>query len=211
VSAEVRPGAHDAVVLDVSGLPEYAAGVRDPMWWGALWLVAIEATAMGILLVSALYVRGNFDTWPPSAVGRPALRLALIDLALLAASYAPLVAAVRAGRHQRLIVARRWLLIATALGVAMLVVRGFQIPRIPFRWDTNAYGSVFWMTFGLHITHVVTGVVENCVMLALFFIGPVEKKHFSDLEASALLWYFCVLEWLPAFALLYGPSLWGGG
>jgi len=37
----------------------------------------------------------------------------------------------------------------------------------------------------------------------LFFVGPVEKKNFVDLEASWVLWAFTVLEWLPAAALLY--------
>lgn len=66
------------------------------------------------------------------------------------------------------------------------------------------------MTFGLHVTHVLTGVLESAMMLALFWIGPIEDKHFEDVEASALLWYFTVLEWAPAFAILYlEPALSG--
>ena len=41
------------------------------------------------------------------------------------------------------------------------------------------------------------------MLIALLCKGPVEKKHFGDIEASALLWYFVVLEWVPAFAILY--------
>jgi cytochrome c oxidase subunit III len=199
ISGAERPGES----VDVSGLPAYAFGVRDSMWWGALLLVVIEASAMALMLVSTLYLRGNYDVWPPVPVGRPALRLAVVQLVLLAASALPMLASVRAARRQRLRPARLWLVVATALGVAMLVVRGFEIPRIQFRWDANAYGSAFWMTFGLHVTHVVTGVIENLVMTALFFMGPVERKHFGDLEASSLLWFFTVIEWFPAFAILY--------
>jgi cytochrome c oxidase subunit 3 len=189
--------------LDVSGLPTYAFGFRNPVWWGVLLMVAIESTAMGLLLVSYFYLRGNYDLWPPTAVGGPALSLATAEALLLGASYVPMVLSVRAARSQRLVPARRWLILATALGTAMLVARAFEIPRIGFRWDSNAYGSVFWMTFGVHVTHVLTGVLENLMMIALLFVGPVEKKHFADIEASALLWYFSVLEWIPAFAILY--------
>jgi cytochrome c oxidase subunit 3 len=168
-----------------------------------LLLVAIEGTAMGLLLVSTLYVRGNFELWPPTPIGYPALRLATVELILLAASYLPMVGCVRAARRQQLRPTRAWLVVATVLGAAMLILRGFEIPRIPFRWDSNAYGSLFWMTFGVHVSHVLTGVLENGMLVALMLKGPVEEKHFADVEATALLWYFSVLEWVPAFAIIY--------
>jgi len=99
-------------------------------------------------------------------------------------------------------------LVATVLGTAMLIVRAFEIPNIPFHWAQHAYGSVFWMIFGVHIAHVLTGVLENAMLIALLCKGPVEKKHFGDIEASALLWYFVVLEWVPAFAILYLEPRW---
>jgi cytochrome c oxidase subunit 3 len=189
--------------LDVSGLPAHAFGHRDPMWWGVLLLVAIEGTAMGLLLVSTLYLRGNYQLWPPSPIGHPALRLATVQLALLLASYPAMVLCVRAARRQQLRPTRGWLIAATALGLAMLVVRAFEIPLIPFRWNTNAYGSLFWMTFGLHVSHVLTGVLEDAMLIALLFKGPLEEKHFADIEATGLLWFFAVLEWIPAFFILY--------
>jgi cytochrome c oxidase subunit 3 len=189
--------------LDVSRLPTHAFGTRAPLWWAVLLLVAIESTAMGLLLVSYFYLRGNYEVWPPTAMDPGAMRLAILQAALLGASYVPMMLSVRAARQERLAPTRGWLLVATVLGAAALVVRAFEIPRIPFRWDSHAYGSVFWMIFGLHVTHVLTGVLENGMMIALFSRGPVEEKHFGDVEASALLWYFSVIEWIPAFAILY--------
>lgn len=207
MTTAVGPG-RDVQVLDVSSLPSHAFGARDPVWWGVLLLVAIEATGMGLLLVSFFYLGGNDDSWPPASVGAPAFRLAVVEAALLAASGVPMILCVRAARRERLAPARGWLAVATILGAAMLVARAFEIPRIAFRWDSHAFGSVFWMIFGVHVSHVLTGVLENTMMIALLLIGPVEKKHFADLEASALLWYLCILEWVPAFALLYLEPLW---
>jgi cytochrome c oxidase subunit 3 len=195
------PEASDA--LDVSRLPEHASGQRTPLWWGVVLLVAIESTTMGLLLVSYFYLRGNYAAWPPSPVGATAVRLASAQAVLLALSYAPMVLAARAARRERLRATRSWLLLATVLGALVLVLRAFEIPRIGFRWDDNAYGSLFWMTLGLHITHLLTGVVENAVLLALLWLGPVERKHFTDVEVGALLWYFAVLEWAPGFTILY--------
>jgi cytochrome c oxidase subunit 3 len=197
--------------IDVSALPQHAFGHRAPLWWGVLLLVAIEATAMGLLLVSALYLRGDVDVWPPATVGRSAVRLALLEAALLGASYLPMVASVRAARRQSLGGTRAWLLAATALGALMLVVRAFEMPRVAFRWDSHAFGSMFWMVLGVHVTHVLTGVLENAMMIGLFFRGPVEKKHYGDVEAAALLWYFSILEWAPALLLFYVMPLVKGG
>jgi heme/copper-type cytochrome/quinol oxidase subunit 3 len=194
--------------LDVSGVPSHAFGHRAPLWWGVLLLVAIEATTMALLLVSHLYLRGNYDVWPPSPIGGPAFRLATIQAILLGVSYLPMMLAVRAARAERLVPTRRWLTVAALLGATMLAVRWLEFQRLPFRWDDHAYGSVFWMVLGLHVTHVLTGVLEDGMVIALFLRGPVERKHFGDVEASALLWYFSVLEWIPGFAILYLAPWW---
>lgn len=197
-----------APVLDVSGLPTHAFGHRAPLWWGVILMVAIEATAMGLLLVSYFYVRGNYDVWPPTPLSPAVFRLAVIEALILGASFPAMVICARAARREQLAPTRTWLVVATVLGTAMLVVRGFEIPNIPFHWAQHAYGSVFWMIFGLHIAHVLTGVLENAMLIALLWKGPIEKKHFGDIEASALLWYFVVLEWVPAFAILYLEPRW---
>src|SRR3954466_16040762 len=126
--------------LDVSALPLHAFGHRAPLWWGVLLLVAIESTAMGILLVSYFYLRGNYDVWPPVFLGRPVLLLAGPQAALLGASMIPMMLSVRAARQKQLGPTRDWLVAATVLGTAMLILRGFELARIPFRWDETAYG-----------------------------------------------------------------------
>lgn len=190
-------------VVDVSHLPTNAAGPRSPLWWGAMSVVAIEGTMMGLVLVSYFYLRGYHDVWPPAPIGRPAFLLAAAQAALLFASLAPILLSWRAGRQERLRPARAWLLVATLLGAALLVLRAYEIRFIPFRWDHHAYGSLFWLALGLHTFHVLTSVIENAVLLTLFYKGPLEKEHFSDLEAAVILWVFAVTEWLPGFAIVY--------
>ena len=93
---------------------------------------------------------------------------------------------------------QRWLLVATVLAVVSCVVRGFEFPNLVVRWDENAYGSVFWVTLGLHTTHIISGVAENLMMLLVLPQRP-EKKHFSDVQVGGVLWYFVVGEWVLAF------------
>lgn len=189
--------------IDVSALPTHALRARSLIWWGAVLLVCIESTMMGLLLVSYFYLRGNFQVWPPSGVGDRAFRLASVQALLLFASAAPMGLCVRAARRQQLRLMRTTFVVGTLLAAALLVLRGFEMQALPFRWDANAYGSMFWLILGLHTMHVGTGVIENAVLAALLFVGPVEKKHFPDVEASVVLWWLLVLEWIPGFAILY--------
>jgi cytochrome c oxidase subunit III len=190
-------------VLDVSALPITAFGARSPLWWGVLLLVTIEATMMSLLLVSMLHLRGNYDVWPPAGVGDTVFRLAVAQLVLVVASMVPGVLAQRYARQERMRPARLMLLLATLVGVAALVLRVLEIRALPFRWDAHAYGSIFWMILGLHTAHVSGGLVENLLPLAILYRGPVEKKHLEDVEASMVLWYLVVVEWVPAFAVMY--------
>ena len=188
---------------DVSELPAYGFGLRAPVIWGAALLVAIESTMMGLLLVSDVYLRGNLQSWPALRFPRPVVALALFEVVLLVVSLGPALAYQRAARREDLRQTRLWLTVATALAIAQLVARALIVPRLPFRWDDHAYGSVFWTVLVIHTTHVLASVAENVVLGVLFFVGPVEKKNFVDVEASWVLWAFTVLEWLPAAALLY--------
>jgi cytochrome c oxidase subunit 3 len=193
--------------VDVSHLPRHAFGARAPTWWGTVLLIAIEGTMMGLLLVSYFYLRGNFQVWPPSAMGDRVFRLALVQAGMLALSLVPVVLASAAAKRGQVPRARGLLLAGTLMGAAMLVLRAIEIGALPFRWDANAYGSIFWMILILHSTHVLSGVAENAVLLAVLWVGPVEEKHLGDVEISAALWAFVVLEWVAAAIILYAEPI----
>lgn len=188
--------------LDVSGLPEYAFGHRDPLWWGCVGLIAIEATMLGLLLASWFYVRGNFHAWPPQGLGTRARTLAAIEVAVLAASLWPTHLLNLAALRGDLRAIRRWLVVLVVLGLAYLALRWRVLAALPFRWDQNAHASVVWGVLVLNTFHGVSGVAENLVMLALAVMGPVEKKHLVDVHAGGFLWYFVVLSWIPLWLLV---------
>jgi hypothetical protein len=90
-----------------------------------------------------------------------------------------------------------------------LLLRAIELSNLPFRWDSNAFGSLFWGVLCLHTMHLVAGNAENVLFLALLYRGPVEKKHLVDLEVNGIYWYFVVLAWLPLYAIFYGEGLVG--
>lgn len=190
--------------IDVSHLPEYALGPRNTIWWGVVCLLAIESSMFVLLWATYLYLRGNESQWPPMGLTPAVLRLAAVQVGLLAVSCVPMHLACRAALKQSLRGMRWGLALATLVAVGALAVRWAELQALPFRWDSNAHGSVFWTLLGLHTFHVVAASGENLAFIAVLLVGPVEKERLEDLRANAMYWYAVALGWwLPTFALMY--------
>jgi cytochrome c oxidase subunit 3 len=189
--------------LDVSELPEYSFGARDPMWWGVVLLICIESTMFALMLTTYLYLHGNFAEWPPTGPSRAAFYPSLVGMLALLASVVPMVKCSRAAVRGELVRARKMLMAATALGLLFLACRWMECRHIAFRWDQHAYGSVFWTTLGLHTVHGVSSTVENLMLIVLLSSKRVEQKHRTDVECNALYWYFVVFAFFPLWCLFY--------
>ncbi|WP_394845997.1 cytochrome c oxidase subunit 3 [Pendulispora brunnea] len=190
-----------ARTIDASNLPMHAFGASSPIWWGTVLFIAIESMGFALMLATYLYVRGNFDEWPPSAPFRTGP--GALEVGVLLASLVPMALCWRAVRTERLLATRRWLVLATALSMAALAVRAWEIHALPFTWSENAYASVVWTTVGLHTLEIVVGAAENLFLCAVVFRRIMERKAFEDIEASCVFWFFGVLVWLPFAGLFY--------
>lgn len=188
-------------VLDVSALPRHATGLRTPLWWGTVLLIAIESTCFAVLFNAYLYVRNNFREWPPDE--RLHLLPGTVAAAALLITLPPTFLYRRAACAERFAAMRRWLVIATALSLLAIAARVWEIWAVPFSWTGSAYASTVWTSLGMHTLEIVTGAVESLYMCAILFRSRVELKTFEDVEASALFWFFSVLVWLPFAGLFY--------
>ena len=50
---------------NVGELPTVTFGSKSLMWWGTLGFMVIEGWTTALLIVSYLYLRQNYETWPP--------------------------------------------------------------------------------------------------------------------------------------------------
>ena len=197
--------AHSGAIIDVSGLPRHAQGLRSPLWWGTVLLIAIESTCFAVLFNSYLYVRNNFQEWPPDE--RLRLLPGVASLVALLLTLPPTWLYRRAACRERFVAMRGWLLVATALTFVSIAVRVWETVAIPFQWTGSAYASVVWMSMGMHTFEIVTGAVESLFICSVLFRPRVETKTFEDVEASALFWFFSVLVWVPFAAVFYIEAL----
>jgi cytochrome c oxidase subunit III len=186
--------------IDVSDLPRHALGSRSPLWWGTVLLIAIESTCFAVLFNSYLYIRNNFQEWPPDE--RLSLTPGGVSLAALLLTALPTYLYRAAACRERFTAMRRWLVVATAISLCSIALRAWEIHAVPFQWTGSAYASVVWTSLVMHTVEIVTGVGECIFLCFVLFRERVEMKTFEDVEASALFWFFSVLVWLP-FALLF--------
>ncbi len=201
--SERAPEATPDRIIDVSDLPTFALGARTPMFWGVVLLMAIDTTMLALMVLSYFYIRGNFTSWPPTWVGNRSFHLATAGVLLLLASAVPNHLMNAALVKHRVVAARGLLVATTLLGTAAFATRVLELPRLQFRWDTHAYGSAVWGILGLNTFHQVTALAENLVMIALLFIGPVEKKHMHDLQLGGYFWFWLIAVTVPLYAIVY--------
>jgi heme/copper-type cytochrome/quinol oxidase subunit 3 len=157
------------------------------------------------MFVSYFYLRDRVppSDWPPTPVGRTPWTLASAATLLLVLCVVPNAIAIRGAHRGSLKLMRLGLWGSALLCAGYWALRYWELTILPFRWDTHAYGSVFFMVTGLHLMHGITSIVENLLMLAVLRRGPVEEKHLVDVAASGLYWWFVIVSGALIYALLY--------
>ena len=197
-------------VIDVSKLPHHEFDTYDPVWWGNNGLLAIETSMFAILIATYFYLRQNFALWPPPLAqltaplrALPELTYGLANTILLVLSCIPMVIADRAARRGVRSTTRTGLIICVICGLLAMVLRGFELSAVQFRWDSNAYGSVVWFMLGMHALHLLVLTSETLLLLIWIFRREFDMKHRVDVVTIAVYWYWVVGVWLVLFAIIY--------
>jgi len=194
--------------IDVAELPTVTFGPRSLMWWGTLGFMTIEGWTTAILVVSYFYLRQNFESWPPLRTPNPSLAIPTINLLIMLVSIVPARLAADAGKRLDLAGVKRWLAVSSVVGVAICVVRWWELWALNTRWDTNAYGSAAWMIVGFHTSLLLLDVADTVGLTLFYSIREMPAKAFSDTADNSFYWYFTIGLWIPIYLIIYvGPRI----
>jgi cytochrome c oxidase subunit 3 len=192
--------------LDVSTLPTVVFGHRDPTWWGTVFFAVIEGFTLVLCAATYLYLRKNFVTWPPERTSVPSLLLPTVSLLAMLASVLPSWWTKRQAYRLDLPAVRRGLVASAAVGLVTFGLRFTEFFALNTRWDAHAYGSIVWLTVGVHVTLHFIDLADTIGLAAVSVLGPWEEKHFVNATDNTNYWYFMVLSWVPLYALIFlGP------
>jgi cytochrome c oxidase subunit III len=190
--------------VDLSPLPSHGFGHRSLTWWGIVAFFLIEGTAFAVALAAYFFLYNQEQLWPPPPFLPPNLIAGTLFTAVLLLSEIPNTIVKKAAEHGELRRVRPLLVWMSLIGLALMIVRGFEFDSLNVLWYQNAYGSVIWMLLVLHTTHIATDWIDTLVLAALMHTRHgMEGRRFVDCAENAMYWRFVWLAWLPIYALIY--------
>ena len=173
-----------------------------------MWLFIVsDSLTFSVLLVTYSYVRLASTDWPTPFHGSSIALASVMTFCLLSSSLS-MVMAVAAAHQDRRKQAVRWLFATIAGGLAFIVLHANEWLGLihegmrPFSnpWGSPLFGATFFTLTGLHMTHVVIGVIYLTIVALGFRAG---RWSGTDVEVSGLYWHFVDLVWMFIFPLVY--------
>jgi cytochrome c oxidase subunit III len=175
-----------------------------------MWLFIIsDSLTFSALLFAYTYGRVSNPNWPTPFHFSPSIIFSSIMTLALLSSSLTMVMAVDSMNHGKRQAAGAWIL-ATMAGGALFVglhltewlnlINNEHVTPAHNPWDVPQFGATFFGITGLHMTHVITGIIYLAVICQAVFRG---KFKAIDVEVAGLYWHFVDLVWMFVFPLVY--------
>ncbi len=192
----------EATISAPQNLPVGPLGRSGLGYWGVGTLVASEAALFAYLLFAYYYIGATAQHgWVLES--QPPLKLALPNTILLLAS------SVVAWIGERGILDRQQgkALLgfggAFVLGAIFTAIQGNEWAQKPFSLGASSYASLYYLTTGFHMAHVVIGLGVLAALFlwtALDYFSP--RRHLT-ISAGVIYWHFVDAVWLCVFFTYY--------
>ena len=175
-----------------------------------MWLFIIsDALTFSALLFAYTYSRVSNPNWPKPFHFSPSVVFSSVMTFCLLSSSLTMVMGVHAMNQGKRKAAGGWILATMAGGAAFVVLHLTEWLNLinnehvtPFNnpWGVPLFGGTFFALTGLHMTHVVIGIIYLGIICQAVMRG---KFKAEDVEVSGLYWHFVDLVWMFIFPLVY--------
>ena len=192
----------ERIISEPGQLPVGPIGRSGIGWWGVGALVASEAALFGYLLFSYYYVGASAQpAWLPEPY--PHMWPALPNTLLLIASSLAAVhgeSGVRRGKRAQALLGFG---AAFAMGTVFAAVQYYEWTLKHYSLGTSSYASLYFVTTGLHMAHVVAGLLILAALFAWTAVDFFSPRRRITVSAGVLYWHFVDLVWLFVFTTYY--------
>jgi cytochrome c oxidase subunit 3 len=177
-------------------------------WWGVAIVIATESMIFIGLLSTYFFLRAASKEWPLGGIELPELKQTSIYSVVLVGSSVPVIWAEAAVKKGRIGALKLGLALAWLMGAAFLYHTVDDFLKLHFGWRDNAYGSIYYVTIGLHALHVLAGLGFSAVVQIKTWLGRIDAEHHVSLEVFGLYWHFVDAVWVFVFtSLILSPHL----
>jgi len=195
--------AAQAVTWQGGGSP-FAVGHKKLGMW--LFIVS-DALTFAALLMAYSYVRVA-NEWPQPFEFYPAIIFSSVMTLVLLSSSLTMVFGVAAAHDGDRKAAAKWVWYTAFFGLLFVALHSYEWSHLihdgvtPFAnpYGTPLFGGTFFLITGLHMTHVLIGVVYLAIIASGFSKGKFDAE---DVEVSGLYWHFVDLVWMFVFPMIY--------
>lgn len=149
-------------------------------------------------LTSAYIVKGSQPEW--STVDMP--RVFYYSTAIIIASSITIQMALKAFRERSMTSYRRLITVTALLGSLFIVLQviGFnQLWNAGITFRGSGAGQFLYIIFGLHVLHVLGGVVTLLVMFIKAYSSRIRNYNPVTIELASTYWHFVDLLWIYLF------------
>lgn len=193
---------------------------RDAGQFGIWVFLASEVLFFGALMLTYTVCRVEHMEAFAAAARETNIWYGTINTAILLTSSLTMAVASQAAASgepfRRLIL---WCLLATAaLGLAFLVVKGFEykediekhlVPDAHFalkQVGAQLFYGLYWLVTGVHAVHLTIGIILVLRLAFLGSLGELQLRENPELEVTGLYWHLVDIVWIFLYPLIYLPG-----
>lgn len=184
-----------------TGIPVRAQGSHHVSWWGMSLTVMTLCISIATLTFSYFYLRLNSLEWPPANIANPQLLLPIIGTVVFLVSVFAMWWAEQGEKDDDKSKMLTGLLGASGLAILYMVIMAYYLGTRSFSFNTNAYGSIFFLNNTLQYGLIAMGVLMTLATAFWLWRSDEETSLHVSTRYIALYWYF------TAFALLFNYSV----
>ena len=168
-----------------------------------VWLFIIsDAVTFGAFLFAYGYLRVATPSWVRPFESSSVINVIIMTFILITSSLTMLgaVDSARAGDKSK---AMRFLYSTMFLGIlfaALHIREWFELFARKITISSGVFGESFFTVTGLHLLHVIGGVIAMLVVAALYSRNRLTPGH---VETMGLYWHFVDLVWMFVVPLVY--------
>ena len=170
---------------------------------GMVLFVASEAMFFAAFFAGYFTIRANETTWPPPGIPHLKIDIASILTVMLVLSSVAVQLALRSTRAGQRRPALVWLGITIGLGICFLGLQLYDYSQLGFGLKDGVFGTLFYVMTGIHMAHVVGGVVFLILVFWQAARGRISAEHHDSLAAGAIYWDFVDVVWICLFTVFY--------
>jgi cytochrome c oxidase subunit 3 len=174
-----------------------------------MWLFIIsDSVTFAAILFAYGYLKNASPNWPEPFKFSPSIVNVILMTFILVSSSLTMLIATRAAKAGDKSGAFRWTFITVGGGALFallhirewlgLIAEGVKLFENP--WGSPMFGATFFAITGLHLTHVVGGVIA----LTAVALGYKRGRYTADdIEIWSLYWHFVDLVWMFVVPMVY--------